>query len=109
MSDNLIDLNPKEFSNKLREDDNAVLLDIRTPNEYNQGHIPNAVLMNIYDPSFADEIQMLDKKKNYYLYCRSGNRSYHAGRMMVQFGFNKIYNLSSGILDWNEPLQKDRE
>jgi len=62
--------------------------------------------MNIYDPSFAEDIQLLDKNKNYYLYCRSGNRSYHAGRMMVQSGFNKVYNLSSGILDWDEPLEK---
>lgn len=106
MSDNLIDLNTAEFSNKLKEDSNAVLLDIRTPNEYNQGHIPNAVLMNIYDPSFAEDIQSLDRNKNYYLYCRSGNRSYYAGQLMLKFGFRKVYNLSSGILDWNEPLEK---
>lgn len=106
MSDNIIDLSSTEFSEKLKADDNAVLLDIRTPNEYNEGHIPNSILMNIYDPAFADEIQQLDKNKNYYLYCRSGNRSYHAGRLMVKFGFNKVYNLSSGILDWNEPLEK---
>lgn len=106
MSDNLIDLNSNEFSKKLKEDDNAVLLDIRTPNEFHQGHIPNAILMNIYDPSFADDIQQLDKNKNYYLYCRSGNRSYHAGRLMLQLGFKNVYNLISGILDWAEPLEK---
>jgi rhodanese-related sulfurtransferase len=108
MSDNnLEDLNSSEFSNKLKEDNNAVLLDIRTPNEFSQGHIPNAILMNIYDPTFADDIQQLDKNKNYYLYCRSGNRSYHAGKLMVQSGFKKVYNLSSGILDWDEPLEKN--
>ena len=107
MSDNLVDLNSEEFSNKLKEDGNAVLLDIRTPSEYNQGHIPNALLMNIYDPSFADDIQQLDKSKSYYLYCRSGNRSYHAGTLMMQFGFKKVYNLSSGILDWDEPLENN--
>jgi phage shock protein E len=109
MSDNLIDLNSDEFANKLREDDNAVLLDIRTPGEYKKGHMPNAVLMNIYEPSFVDDIQQLDKEKTYYLYCRSGNRSYHAGKLMTQFGFKKVYNLSSGILDWDEPLEKIKE
>jgi rhodanese-related sulfurtransferase len=107
MSDTLIDLNSKEFSTKLKEDNSAVLLDIRTPNEYHQGHIPNAMLMNIYDPTFADDIKLLDKNKTYYLYCRSGNRSYHAGKLMVQFGFKKVYNLSSGILDWDEPLERN--
>ncbi len=107
MAENLIDLDSEEFSQKLKEDNNSVLLDIRTPNEYAQGHMPNATLMNIYDPSFTEDIQKLDKNKNYYLYCRSGNRSYHAGRMMVQLGFNKIYNLSSGILDWDEPLERN--
>lgn len=106
MSENLIELSPDEFSNKLKQDDNAVIIDVRTPGEYNEGHIPNAVLMNIYDPSFAENIHQLDRNKNYYIYCRSGNRSYHAGKYMVQLGFKNVYNLSSGIIDWEEPLEK---
>ncbi|HSP87731.1 MAG TPA: rhodanese-like domain-containing protein [Ignavibacteriaceae bacterium] len=106
MSDILIDLEAKEFSSKLNEDTNAVLLDVRTPNEYNRGHIPNAKLINMYDPGFADAIQQLDKEKNYYVYCRSGNRSYHAGKLMLQLGFKNIFNLSSGILDWDGPIEK---
>jgi rhodanese-related sulfurtransferase len=106
MSENLIELNPNEFSTKLKEDDNAVLIDVRTPGEYNEGHIPNSVLMNIYDPSFAEKIQQLDRNKKYYIYCRSGNRSYHAGKYMIQLGFKNVYNLSSGIIEWEEPLEK---
>lgn len=102
----LINLNANDFSQKFKEDVNGALLDIRTPSEYNDGHIPKSTLMNIYDPSFVDELQKLDKTKNYYLYCRSGNRSYHAGQLMKKLGFNNVYNLSSGILGWNEPLEK---
>lgn len=107
MPDNtLIELDSAEFSKKINEDSNAVLIDVRTLNEYNQGHIPNSVLINIYEPTFADNIQKLDRNKNYYLYCRSGNRSYHAGMLMKKIGFENVSNLSSGILDWNEPLEQ---
>jgi rhodanese-related sulfurtransferase len=106
MPDNLlIDLDSSEFLQKLKDDKNGVLLDIRTPMEYNQGHIPNATLMNIHSASFADDIQKLDRNKNYYLYCRSGNRSYHAGQLMKKLGFKNVYNLVSGILEWDEPLE----
>jgi len=107
MSDNpLVELDPPEFSQKLNEDINKVLLDVRTPGEYNDGHIPNSILMNIYESTFVDDIQKLDRNKNYYLYCRSGNRSHHAGQLMKRLGFKNVYNLSSGIIDWNEPLEK---
>jgi phage shock protein E len=106
MADNaLIDLDSAEFSQKLKEDSNGVLLDIRTPQEYEQGHMPNSTLLNIYHPSFLNEIQKLDKNKNYYLYCRSGNRSYNAGELMIELGFKNVYNLRSGILGWHEPLE----
>lgn len=106
MSNNsIVDLDSPEFSKKLKEDNNSVLLDIRTPREYNQGHIPNSALMNIYDPSFLTEVQKLDKSKNYYLYCRSGSRSYQAGQIMINLGFTTVYNLRSGILNWDESLE----
>lgn len=99
-------LNSSDFSEKLKNDKDGVLIDVRTPGEYHSGHIPNSILMNMYDPLFMEQIQKLDKNKNYYLYCRSGNRSFYTGRLMLQLGFTNIYNLSSGILDWNEPLKQ---
>lgn len=106
MPDNLpINLDALEFSQKLKEDSNGILLDIRTPQEYKQGHIPNSTLIDIYNPSFINEIQKLDRVKNYYLYCRSGSRSYQAGQIMKKLGFKNVYNLRSGILDWNETLE----
>ena len=107
MSDNsLIELGPSEFSQKLNEDTNAILIDVRTHGEYTDGHIPNSILINIYEPTFIDDIQKLDRNKNYYLYCRSGSRSYYVGQFMMKQGFKNVYNLSSGILNWNKPLEK---
>ena len=102
----LIELESSEFSQKLKEDSSGVLIDVRTPEEYFEGHIPNSKLMNIHEPTFVDDIQKLDKEKNYYLYCRSGNRSYHAGQLMIKLGFKNVFNLGSGILDWEETLEK---
>lgn len=95
-----------DFSEKIKNDSNAVLLDVRTSGEFAAGHIPGSKLIDIMSPAFLQEIEQLDKTKNYYVYCRSGNRSYHAGMAMLRMGFQTVYNLQNGILDWYEPLEK---
>jgi 3-mercaptopyruvate sulfurtransferase SseA len=60
---------------KYRGNSDFILLDIRTPQEYAQGHIPHAVLLDYYHPSFKASLQRLDRNKTYLIYCRSGNRS----------------------------------
>lgn len=94
------------FSDKFKNDSNSVILDVRTKGEYAEGHIPGSKLIDIMSPTFLQEIEQLDKSKNYYVYCRSGNRSYHAGMAMLRVGFQTVYNLQSGILDWYEPLEQ---
>ncbi len=89
------------------EGDNVVILDVRTPEEFNNGYIPNATLINIQDPaSFTDEIQQLDKSKSYLVYCRSGKRSMLACQVMENLGFKHLANLEGGILDWDGEIQK---
>lgn len=99
-------LDSPAFSEKMKKDPDAVLLDVRTQGEFALGHIPNSKLIDIMSPTFLKEIEQLDKSKNYYVYCRSGNRSYHAGMAMVRIGFQTVYNLADGILDWYEPLEQ---
>jgi rhodanese-related sulfurtransferase len=94
-------LDSESFKKKLKEDKNSVLLDVRTPMEHNMVRIPNSILIDIYSPSFPQEIEKLDKNKSYYVYCRSGNRSFHAGNFMLGAGFEKVYNLEPGIIGWN--------
>ena len=94
-------LDEETFRKKLEEDKDAVLLDVRTPAENHLLRIPNSILIDINNPDFAEEINKLDRSKSYYVYCRSGNRSFHAGNYMLRVGFEKVYNLLPGIIGWN--------
>lgn len=95
------DLSQEEWASQLAEDANAVVLDVRTDAEVAGGIIPNAIHIDIYKGQlFVDEIEALDKSKNYYVYCRSGNRSGKACAIMLQLGFENAYNLEGGILRW---------
>jgi len=99
-------LDSKTFDQLLKEDDNAVLIDVRTPMEHRMIRIPNSLLIDIYNPAFLEEIDKLERDKNYYLYCRSGNRSYIAGTEMIKMGFKKVYNLQPGIIGWTGEKEK---
>ena len=94
-------LDAKTFEQKMAGDKDAVLLDVRTPMENQMVRIPNSILIDINNPMFMQEVDKLDKNKSYYVYCRSGNRSYHAGNYMLKIGFEKVYNLEPGIIGWN--------
>ena len=94
-------LDARTFEKKIAEDPDAVLLDVRTPMEHQMVRIPNSILIDINNPMFMQEIDRLDRKKSYYVYCRSGNRSFHAGIYMLKAGFEKVYNLEPGIIGWH--------
>lgn len=94
-----------DFAEKFKADDNAVLLDVRTQEEYDSGFIAGSTLMDIFQPDFKSKVETLDKSKNYYVYCRSGNRSGQACGLMSQLGFTgELYNLDGGILGWTQDL-----
>ncbi|WP_340065301.1 rhodanese-like domain-containing protein [Ascidiimonas aurantiaca] len=97
----MADLSQEEWAQKVLENDNLVVLDVRTPEEFEDGYIPGALNINIYEgQGFVDEIEKLDKDKNYYVYCRSGQRSGQACAIMNQLGFENAFNLSGGMLEW---------
>jgi rhodanese-related sulfurtransferase len=90
-------------------DPNLVILDVRTPDEYNTEHIPGAINIDVEDASFQDEVGALDRDKMYLVYCRSGRRSCIATDIMSTMGFSTLYNMVDGINDWkdaNLPLEK---
>jgi rhodanese-related sulfurtransferase len=96
----LENLDAESFRKKISEDRDAVILDVRTPAEHQMDRIPNSILIDINNPEFVQAINKLDKKKSYYIYCRNGNRSHHAGNYMLRLGFEKVYNLQPGINGW---------
>jgi rhodanese-related sulfurtransferase len=98
-SSSAIDLSVSEFSNKVTEA-GIITLDVRTPGEFNEGHIDGALLIDFQSGNFENEIASLDKSKTYAVYCRSGNRSGEAVKVMSDAGFTNLYNLNGGVIDW---------
>jgi phage shock protein E len=91
-----------EFKNYL-EKDHVVLLDVRTKDEYTEGHIDKSTLIDFNNTNtFQQYISTLDKNKTYLLYCRSGNRSGQARKYMESQGFTQVMDLSGGIASWQK-------
>mgnify|MGYP003456462123 FL=1 len=96
-----MNLTQEDWVSQFEADENAVILDVRTEDEFNEGFIANAINIDIHrGQDFVNEIEALDKSKNYYVYCRSGMRSAKACEIMNQLGFENAYNLIGGITEW---------
>lgn len=95
-----------EFAQILSEDKNAVIIDVRTAGEFSSGHIPKALNHDIMSGAFQSKVASWDKNKTYLMYCRSGNRSGQAAKIMAANGFTKIYNLSGGVGAWKGQLAR---
>jgi rhodanese-related sulfurtransferase len=101
----MADLSQEEWARRVREDANGVVLDVRTSDEAEEGIINQAIIIDIYKgQEFINALQELDKSKNYYVYCRSGNRSGQACAIMNSLGIPNAFNLIGGILEWNGEL-----
>jgi rhodanese-related sulfurtransferase len=97
----MADLTQEEWRSRLEHDENAVILNVRTSEEMEEGYIPGAIHLDIYQPQeFLEGLDALDKSKHYYVYCRSGNRSGQACALMTSRGFSAAYNLKGGMLEW---------
>lgn len=95
-------LTPAVFAEKMKTT-GVVVLDVRTIDEFNSGHIEGAKQLDYYETdSFNASIDALDKNVTYLLYCRSGGRSGTTYDMMVQKGFKNVYNLEGGMLAWQK-------
>ena len=96
-----MNLSQQAWKSKLESDTNAVVLDVRTEDEWREGIIPNAILNDIYKgQGFIYRLEELDKTKNYYVYCKAGGRSAQACAIMNQMGFENTYNLEGGFMNW---------
>lgn len=102
-----MNLTQEDWWTKLQEDDNAVILDVRTEDECLEGVIPGAINIDIYKgQGFIYQVEELDKSKNYYVYCKAGGRSAQACNIMNQLGFETTYNLMGGFSEWEGPVSE---
>ena len=95
----LISVSAGDFTEKLKTYQ-PVLIDIRTPEEYAEGHLPNSLNMDFNSQEFVSAIDQLDRESFYAIYCRSGRRSGRALELMERKGFKNVIELSGGINAW---------
>ncbi|MEI0797436.1 rhodanese-like domain-containing protein [Brachyspira intermedia] len=88
-------INLKKALDLMSKSTNLVLLDVRTPEEYMGGSAPNSINIDVLNTDFKSKIDLLDKNKEYIVYCRSGNRSAIASSIMATNGFLHVYNLQN--------------
>lgn len=99
-------LTQQQWTELLVGDKNAVILDVRSPEEFNSGKIPSSINIDIYKgQGFIYLVDELDKAKNFYVYCRSGARSGQACSVMNQMGIQNAYNLLGGIMEWRGEVE----
>ena len=79
-----------------------LILDVRTPEEFAEGHLSGAVNMNVLAPDFTSRLATLDRGKTYLVYCRTGNRSTKAVQAMQRLGFRSVNHMVEGILGWQK-------
>lgn len=94
------EVDPKEFSEKIKAVENPQLLDVRTPDEFTSEHIDNAINLNWNSQDFTSKANIYDKSKPVFVYCLSGGRSKKAAAKLTELGFTKVYELEGGILKW---------
>ncbi len=86
----------------LAVDPNVTVIDVRTPEEFAEGHLERASLLNFHDADFQKRLAELDRSGDYLIYCRSGNRSGQTAVMMKDLGFKKVSDVAGGIIAWGE-------
>ncbi len=102
----MADLSQQQWLEQLENDEHAIILDVRTDEEMEEGHIPGAVQMNIQKTSeFYEKAKKLDVSKSYYIYCHSGGRSGHACLLFNSLGIKNAYNLVGGIMMWKGKIE----
>lgn len=93
-------LDAKELKNAIDQNEDCVILDVRTPHEYEKGKIVNSINLPVDDVLEKVEKLIPDKDKKIYVYCLSGSRSVYAVEEMVRLGYKNVFDVSHGLLSW---------
>ena len=85
---------------KHRNNPNFVIIDARSPKEYEKDHLENAHLLDVNSNDFQDKLEKLDKENKYFVYCKAGKRGCKAVEIMKETGFKEVHNIAGGIDKW---------
>ncbi|MDD1774400.1 MAG: rhodanese-like domain-containing protein [Methanobacterium sp.] len=97
------EMEPKEAFKEIEKhhnDPGFIVLDVRTPPEYQQEHLENAKLLDVKSSGFEEELEKMDKDKKYFVYCKAGVRGCNAVEKMHEHGFKNVTNIKGGIDKW---------
>ena len=93
-------LNYESFKNEISNDD-VLLFDVRTTDEFNSGHIKGSINIDFYDKKiFTEFFEKIEKSKPIFIYCRTGNRSKQSSELLKSIGFNSVFDLKGGYANW---------
>ena len=98
----LRNLAPTDFARALRDGKDCILIDVRTPEEYRNAHLPGAINISYLSPILWEQLEQLDDKIRYFVYCRTERRSMRVCMLMQNGGFKQVYNLDGGLIAWEE-------
>jgi rhodanese-related sulfurtransferase len=98
----IVSLRTEAFDAKLKAVSDKIILDVRTPEEFAEGHLDQETLVNFHDEDFTSKVATLDKGKSVFVYCASGVRSAKAATILKEQGFRNIYLMEDGLNDWLE-------
>ncbi len=102
-------ISPEEVYDAVKNSDRQ-LIDVRTTEEYAEGHVANSKNICVTEDDFKEKASKLNKNEPVYVYCRSGKRSANAAQILKDMGFTEIYDMDGGILNWEKQgLQQERE
>lgn len=96
-----MDVSVEDFATKLSNSNEALILDVRTDEEFMEGHLFGATQLDFFREDFREAVEKLDRAQPVYVYCRSGNRSGKAAKLMKELGFAEVYNLEGGFGAWS--------
>lgn len=99
-TDGLTTVSPEAAAETIADNPNAIILDIRTPEEYYAGTIEGSINIDFYAPDFATQLDKLDKDAEYVMYCNSGNRSGEAMNIFSDLEFQSVTEIDGGIQAW---------
>ena len=95
----LNNISKEEFARAIKDNPGAIILDVRTPDEFQSDHLENALNFNYLSRTLSDDIDTLNPDKSYYVYCKTGRRSLRVCTLLKNAGFQRVYNLDQGLAE----------